>query len=98
MSAAEDAARRKTLEWIKAGEEKDDVNEGDLCTFEDAVWFGVWCQVGGESVEEPDVLFRTEAEANAYMVLMREPYDWHIGPVVLEIKFRDRDEPKEAHS
>lgn len=81
---------KRIVEWTKDGKENDTYVWED-----DDVYWGYWSCVGGEDMFPPDVMFRSEDEAQAFGVLMARD-EWHVGPVVIaRMDVRDNfDVPK----
>ena len=86
---AEKSRNARLMKWVRAG------TGSDLEKWEDTVWWGYWCNVGGEDVREPDALFPTERDATAFATLLGKNYDIHVGPCVLTIETRDNIEVPE---
>ena len=68
--------------WINAGP------EDATPVHEDEIMWGVWFNVNGDEHKPPVALFRTEAEAIAFTVLMHAR-EWAISPCIVDLKTRD---------
>lgn len=84
-----EARDKKIVEWMDHGR-TDDNNTGHY-QFEDEVWWGYWHNgdPADGPITPPDVMFPTEEQAMAYATVVGKEFDTYVGPVVLDIQFRD---------
>lgn len=84
IEAREDRKAR-IAQWIREGVH-------DLEKFEGEVMWGLWKQVGGEDSNPPDAIFPTEETASAFATMLDLEFDFHIGPVLVDLQTRDNFE------